>query len=133
MSYSIDRSKWNKPHYSGLYDDNAMLYEGIRCKCKTCEQSFIFEPEEQKYQFEEFGRHPFWNPSLCSECQNDWEVIKPKIKEYELSWEQGKIDTDNHEILKKWLFLIKESSKYNKKNYSFREPMIQKLLEHEKT
>jgi len=85
MKYQIDRKKWNKPHYEGHYDGRATEYEGIRCRCEKCGGSFVFKPEEQKRQFELLGRYPFWKPTLCQDCQNEWEEIGPRLKEFEIA------------------------------------------------
>jgi hypothetical protein len=126
--YPIDRSKWHKPTYEGHYDNHATEYEGIRCKCRRCESSFIFAPEEQKRQFEGLGRFPFWVPTLCEQCQTQWEDIKPKLKSYELAWQNGEILKSDIDNLNKWLSLIELSKGFHKKNYSSRANMLTKVL-----
>jgi hypothetical protein len=128
MKYYIDRSKWQKPSYGGHYDEIATEYEGIRCRCDKCEGSFVFEPEEQKRQFELLGRFPFWIPRLCSNCQNDWEIIGPRLKLFEEAWHNQKLEASDQNTLKEWLKLIEQSASYRKKDYSSRANMLKKLL-----
>jgi len=128
MKYCIEREKWNKPHYEGHYDKRATQYEGIRCRCGKCEISFVFEAREQKRQFELLSRHPFWKPTLCQTCQNEWEEIKPKLQRYEIKWMSQDLQPSDHKALKEWLALIELSSSYRKKDYSSRAKMLRKML-----
>jgi hypothetical protein len=128
MKYLIDRSKWNKPTYEGHYDTLAVEYEGLSCRCKRCETSFIFVPIEQKIQFEELGRYPFWLPSLCNECQEKWEDIVSKLKSYEAAWKNGDLLSSEIDNLGDWLSLIEKSGGFHKKDYSSRAVMLRKLL-----
>ena len=128
MKYQIDRSKWKKPSYRGHYSKRATEYEGIRCKCERCEISFVFEPEEQKRQFELLGRFPFWVPTLCFHCQSEWEIISPKLKFFEKAWYYQRLVPSDQMELKEWLRLIDESVSYRKKDYSSRANMLRKLL-----
>jgi hypothetical protein len=128
MSYPIDRSKWHKPTYDGHYDALAIEYEGIRCRCKRCESSFIYEPAEQKRQLEELGRFPFWLPSLCDQCQAQWEKIGTELKSYEMAWQNKELLDSDTESLNKWLSLILLSRGFHKKDYSSRANMLTKIL-----
>ena len=129
MTYPIDRSKWNKSTYEGHYDSLAVEYEGLRCKCKKCLSSFVFEPSEQKRQFEGLGRYPYWLPTLCDECQDKWEGIALKIKSFEIAWDSKGIETSEIGRLREWLRLIEESKDFQKKDYSSRAAMIKKILD----
>lgn len=128
MKYHIDRSKWQKPSYGSHYDERATEYEGIRCKCQRCDVSFVFEPEEQKRQFESLVRFPFWVPRLCARCQSEWEQIGSKLKHFEVAWQNKKLEASDQNALKEWLKLIEQSISYRKKDYGSRANMLRKLL-----
>jgi hypothetical protein len=126
----IDRTNWHKPSYLGHYDEKATHYEGLRCRCRKCESSFIFSAQIQKVAFENEKKYPGWMPSLCERCESEWESLEKQIVELNQSWE---LDRDLYKsdlsFLQKWLALLRQAQPYRKKHYESRIRMLQKTIE----
>lgn len=125
----IDRSKWNKPTYQGHYDDRALFYEGIRCRCRKCEKSFVFGELEQKEAFEVSGKYPGWLPSLCSTCHSQFLDTVTKEASYSQQWEANRrAIMQSKEFLEDWLSVAIEAGSFKKHGYEHKIGKIKKLI-----
>ena len=125
----IDRSEWKKPTYSGHYDDRAIFYEGISCRCKKCELSFVFTAIEQKRKFEMEKEYPGWLPSLCQVCEDRWQDICIKESEFDALWDRVKGSSNHDEkFLNDWISILLEAESYRRKGYEQKIMMIKKII-----
>ena len=128
-SPAIDRTKWHKPTHSGHYDERATHYEGIACRCKKCEQSFVFSAEAQKHAFELEQRYPGWLPTLCSTCHTRWRALKQEILEFERQWQSCRTELSaNEKFLNHWLNALKEAQEYQQNDFTSGIQMLIKTL-----
>ena len=125
----INRSLWKKPTYQGHYDERAEFYEGIRCRCTKCEESFVFTAVEQRDSFELDGKYPGWAPSLCQKCNSRWRDIEEKEKTYAENWAQkGLSIVPLESFLHEWLSVALEAKSFHKKGYEHTIGMIKNKL-----
>jgi hypothetical protein len=125
----IDRTKWRKPTYRGHYDERATCYEGISTRCRRCESSFVFLPEEQKVAFELSKRYPGWLPSLCPECRDRWADLERRESQYRREWESKKENRmKDFQFVKEWLILLEEAQIYRQKGFEPQIQMLKRLL-----
>ena len=125
----IDRSKWHKPSYTGHYDEESVFYEGIRIRCRKCEQSFVFTEQAQKDAFETEQRYPGWSPSLCLSCESNLELINQNLKSFEDIWERNRDQAQlDSEFLENWLAQLKEARKHSSRFDESRIRMVIKAI-----
>ena len=125
----IERSEWQKPEYLGHYDEGANYYEGIRCRCNNCGDSFVFSAKEQKIEFEMNKKYPGWLPLLCNQCSEIWERITTSIVQLEtkLEGDKKKMLLDS-KFLEELLHLYKRAHDFNIKDFQSKVNHIKKLL-----
>lgn len=125
----IDRSKWNKPTYDGHYDAAATCYEGISCRCRKCERSFVFSAAEQQKRFELEGKYPGWLPSLCQSCEPEWAALLQKELEFAQRWKQRVVPEGQRvQFLNEWLSVLLEAESYRQKGFTQNVGMVRKML-----
>ena len=115
MDIFIDRTAWSRSSQrsDGHYDARAMKYEGMRCKCRRCEASFVFTPEQQQCAYEVEKKYVWWTPSLCEHCQDSFSALSEKVRRFQAQWntDQSTLKS-NRTFLEEWLVSLEAISPY---------------------
>ena len=134
MSVKIDKNKWSASSRRSsdytLYLKNATCYtESIGYRCKKCFSHCVFTPEEQKEAFEVDKKIIHYVPSLCANCQKDYEKICQKAEEFQREYNCDKeLYSSNEQYIKEWLQLVREKNSYGKSVDVNAERMLEKIL-----
>jgi len=88
MGVPINRKAWStaSQRSGGHYDNLATEYEGIRCRCRHCESSFVLTEEEQKLAYEVAKKYVWWRPQLCGECSARFSALRLRDRECQSQW-----------------------------------------------
>jgi hypothetical protein len=125
----IERSKWQKPIYQGHYDEQAEFYEGIRCRCRKCELSFVFTASQQRDSFERNGKYPGWQPSLCPKCHSKFLDLVLVEAAYSEKWEkEGDAIPQSEAFLKEWLSVLVHAESFRRQGFGHKIGMVKKRL-----
>ncbi len=88
-------------------------YEDKKYRCKKCYKQDVFTAEEQKNTFEVKKAYMWQQRFLCNVCYQEMVEIKKELSEIETGYIKDKETVMcDKELLKRWLFLLKEYPKY---------------------
>lgn len=115
MTVPIDRTAWSLPSQRsrGQYDEGATEYEGIACKCRRCESSFVLTPERQKIAYEVEKKYVWWIPSFCGRCQSEFQGLSERARSFQRQWNTSRSSLSSSEtFLQEWLIVLQAISPY---------------------
>lgn len=115
----INRSAWTPAsrRSTGHYDDAATEYEGIRCQCRACEQSFVLSAAEQQYAYEVEQRFVRWLPALCPPCAARLVVLRERDRAYQQQWHAARQALVNdRRFISDWIAMLDEMAALGKPN-----------------
>jgi len=106
----INRENWSASSRRSLgnYDANAAEYEGIRCKCCACGQSFVCSAEAQRDAYERQKKHINWLPSRCESCASKLAELRERDTAFQTRWLHDKTAASQDvAFVSEWLEVIR--------------------------
>lgn len=115
MKIPIDRTAWSRSSQRSntRYDVSATAYEGIRCRCRRCEASFVFAPERQKISYEFEKKYVWWDPTFCDPCEIEFVALSESARRFQEQWDAGQSALKFSErFLQQWLAVLRAISPF---------------------
>jgi hypothetical protein len=104
-------------------------YEDTKYRCKKCYKQDVFTAEEQKKTFEVKKAYMWQQRFLCNLCYQEMSSIKKELNEIDSNYLENKEAVmGNEELLKKWLYLLKEYPKYWQKENTAKIVFVKKAI-----
>jgi hypothetical protein len=119
MSIPINRKAWSvaSQRSLGQYDERATEYEGISCRCKRCEKSFVLTAEEQQYAYEVIKKYVWWIPKLCRTCSDSFVSLRARDREFQSRWNTSReILKGDLRFISEWHQVLEEMTNYGSFN-----------------
>ena len=105
----INREAWSSSSRRSLgnYDQNALRYESIRCKCRGCGLSFVCSAAEQRDAYEVQKKHINWLPSRCPTCASQLAALRKRDRDMQARWDLSRPSLSaDLEFLQEWLKIV---------------------------
>ncbi len=104
-------------------------YEDVKYRCKKCYKQDVFTAEEQKITFEVKKAYMWQQRFLCNLCYQEMSSIKNELNKIDSDYLENKeAVVGNEELLKRWLYLLKEYPKYWQKENTAKIAFVKKAL-----
>jgi len=121
MNIPITRTSWSASSQRtlGHYDEYATVYEGIRCRCRRCNTSFVFTAEAQQVAYEVEQKYVWSLPAYCETCGAELINLQVRNRSLQTQWNLNRQELKkNKAFITEWLGVLNSISEFGKKNVS---------------